>query len=107
MRTKLKWLPLLLLAGCAGAMRDCKMACASNQGADWIVVQRDIAGASARCWKLVDVSIGDSESVDGIYWQTPEGNIITIAGWFDRAQVERSGWAAAAKSLDVDLSVCK
>ncbi len=106
MKNLAKFLPFVLLMGCAGTMRDCQMGCASTNGANWLVVQRDMGGQTVRCWKLVDVSVGDSESVDGIYWQTTEGNIVTIAGWFDRIQVE-GDWAKAAMSIDVDLAVCK
>lgn len=95
-----------LSTGCAGTMRKCDMACSSEMGANWLVVQRDNAGKTVRCWKLYDVSIGDSAEVDGIYWQAVDGSIVHITGWFDRVQVE-SSWDKAAALLDVDLTTCK
>ncbi len=92
----------LLLAGltaCAGMQRECAGCSAERFGADWIVVQHRADGGLIRCWKLKSTSIDNEEHSDGIWWQSPEGHLVHISGWYNRVQVTGGDWATAARQL--------
>ena len=97
---------LTFLVGCAGANRQCSAGMAKSFGANWVVAQCRYDGSVLRCWKLSDASIDNEPHSDGIYWQSPEGHLVHISGWYNRVQVSHAGWEAAAASIGVDLSKC-
>ena len=95
----------LLLAGCAGTSRGCASCNAENFGADWIVVQYRMDGSPVNCWQLRSTSIVNEPHSDGIYWQTPNGHLVHVSGWYNRVQVIGS-FESAAKEVGVDLASC-
>ena len=97
---------LLLLCGCAGISRKCSSCCAGAVGADWIVVQMDGFGRVMRCWELHDVSIANEESSDGIYWESADGHLVHISGFYNRVQVEHSGWDQAYREMGINKKIC-
>lgn len=96
----------LLLVGCAGYQRGCTNKIAITFGSDWLVVQHAADGSVSNCWKLASTSIGNEEKSDGIYWQSPNGHLIHLSGWYTRVQVAKESWKDAAAELKVDLSKC-
>lgn len=106
MKPLLRWLPLLLLTGCAAISRDCSSCGASNFGSDWIVLQYKMDGEPINCWKLKNTAITNEEHTDGIYWQGPSGHLVHISGWYNRVQVQGGDWEGAAKTLGVTMARC-
>lgn len=102
---RIVWL-VVFLVGCAGFQRDCKSSCASAYGSDWIVVQYRFDGAPINCWKLKDTAITNEGETDGIFWASPDGHLVHISGWYNRAQVNGGNWEGAARQLDVNLDAC-
>jgi hypothetical protein len=100
------WILLLGLCGCAAWQRDCSSCGASNFGSDWIVLQYGFDGTPINCWKLTNTAIDNEHGTDGIYWQSPDGHLVHISGWYNRAQVERGDFAGAAKQLGISLAAC-
>jgi hypothetical protein len=97
----------LLLTGCAGFQRDCNSTCASNLGADWIVLQYGFDGVPINCWKLSNVGITNETQSDGIYWlDSNTGHLVHISGWYNRVQVSNRDYEAAAKLLGVEANRC-
>ena len=96
----------IFMIGCAGMQRSCASCNAENYGADWIVVTNGTDGKIINCWKLNNVSIANEEHSDGIYWQTTDHHLVHISGWYNRVQVYGGNFAAAAKTVDVDLARC-
>lgn len=72
-------------------------------GGDWIIVQISYDGTPINCWKLEDVSVTNESQSDGIAWKNSDGNMMHIAGWYNWTQVYNDNFAAAAKSLGVEL----
>lgn len=101
-----KWLPIVLLAGCASVERDCASCNASSFGSDWIVVQFKTDGEPINCWRLPNVSMSNEQGSDGIYWQSPDGHLVHLSGWYNRVQVGSGNWKGAADALGVDLDRC-
>ena len=100
-------LAALAIAGCAGTQRSCASSCASQLGADWLVVQYKYDGEPMNCWKLNNTSVDNEPASDGIYWQeSVSGNLVHISGWYNRVQVENGRWKEAADSVGVDLERC-
>ena len=97
---------LVLFTGCAAVERDCSSCGASSFGSDSIVLQYGFDGAPINCWKLGNTAITNESGTDGIYWQSPDGHLVHISGWYNRAQVERSDFEGSAKQLGVDLKRC-
>lgn len=79
---------------------------AEEFGADWIIVQFDQTGKPFNCWKLKNTSVTNEHASDGIYW-AEGGNLVHISGWYNRVQVDKDKWGAAAVSLGVNLQACK
>lgn len=100
-----KALVLLFLTGCAGQARQCASCNADSYGADWVVVQYRTDGMPLNCWKLRSVSIGQ-ETGDSIVWQSSDGHLVHIAGWYNRVQVHDGDYEGAAKAVGVDLHRC-
>lgn len=108
MKNLLKYLPFLFLFGCAGYQRSCASGCATQLGADWIVVQYKTDGDPINCWKLTGSSISNEQGTDGIYWLDDQtNNLVHISGWYNRVQVERNDFDGAAKLIGVDMKYCK
>lgn len=97
---------LLLLCSCAGIGRRCSSACASGLGADWIIVQLDGFGRPMRCWELHDVSVANEEASDGVYWNSSDGHLVHISGFYNRIQVENKGWDVAYGELGLTKELC-
>ncbi len=100
------WFPILFLAGCAGLSRDCSSCMAGATGADWLVVQFKMDGEPINCWQLQNVSMSNEERSDGIFWQSVDGHLVHLSGWYNRVQVGNGGWKSAAAALGVDLERC-
>ena len=98
---------VLGLSGCAGTSRGCAALGAESFGADWVVAQYRYDGSVLRCWRLPGTSIGNEPHSDGIFWQSPEGHLVHISGWYNRVQVEAGAWGSAAASIGVDLKGCQ
>lgn len=78
-RTKIaRFLPFLLLSGCAGVSRSCSSLWAESVGADWVVAQYTNNGV-LHCWKLHNTAIANEHSSDGIYWKSPAGHLVHCA----------------------------
>lgn len=93
---------------CAGWSRGCSSCTAESFGSDWIVVQYGYDGVPINCWKLVNASIANEGSSDGIYWvDTQTGHLIHISGWYNRVQVTGGRFEEAAKLLGVELEKVK
>jgi hypothetical protein len=107
MKNLLKYLPLLLLCGCAGYQRSCASNIAQTFGGDWIVVQYKATGEPINCWKLENTSISNEEHSDGIYWLGPNGHLVHISGWYNRVQVGGGNFDTASKLVGVDMNFCK
>lgn len=107
MKSLIKYLPLLLLCGCAGFQRSCASGMASTLGANWVVVQYKADGDPINCWKLENTSIENETGSDGIYWLAPSGHLVHISGWYNRVQVNGSNFDAAGKLIGVDMDLCK
>lgn len=99
-------LSIVFLAGCAGFQRDCSSSCASQYGADWIILQYGFDGAPINCWQLHGVAVTNEQATDGIYWKDEHSHLIHISGWYNRVQVTGSDFASAAKSIGVDPERC-
>lgn len=101
------WAVCLLLAGCAGLDRSCAGCSATNFGADWVIVQMDNNGRPYRCWSLRNASVTNEQSSDGIYWlDTRTGNLVHIAGHYNRVQVEGGRWEHAYAELGLTNATC-
>jgi hypothetical protein len=97
---------LSLVIGCAGMQRGCSGFAAESFGADWIVVQYDMNMQPKCCWKLTNTSITNETNSDGIYWvDSRTGHLVHISGWYNRVQVKDRDFEAAAKLVNVDLSL--
>lgn len=107
MKNLLKYLPLLLLCGCAGFQRNCASGVAGAIGADWVVVQYKADGNPINCWKLEGTSIDNEQGSDGIYWLEEGGHLVHISGWYNRVQVSHGNFAGAGKLVGVDMNLCK
>jgi len=105
MRAKLV-LWLMLLSGCAGLERDVASGCASNVGADWVIVQFDAYGKPFGCWALKDTSVSNEPASDGIYWLSPDGHLVHISGFYNRVQVARGRWNSAFRELGISSDEC-
>lgn len=99
-------LTLSMLPGCAGFARGCSSEWADRVGADWIVVQYDMAGAPFRCWRLESVSIANETASDGVYWLGESGNLVHIAGTYNRVQVEGDEWASGFAEVGLTQEGC-
>lgn len=104
----------MLLASCAGFQRGCSSCTAQNFGSDWIIVQFGTDGKPFNCWRLEGVSVANEEHSDGIYWQSSDGHLVHISGFYNRVQVSgtflsdrEERFQAAARKVGVDLSKCK
>lgn len=104
---RLRALPFILLAGCAGQMRSCSAGMAERFGADWLIAQYKTDGTPLHCWRLPDTSVVNETGSDGIYWKDPRGHLVHISGWYNRVQVTGGDWAGAAASIGVDIGVCR
>lgn len=105
----MKWLSLclfVLLVGCAGLERGCSASWAETVSSNWIIVQLAADGTPFRCWELRDVSVGNEERSDGIYWLSEDGHLVHISGFYNRVQVERD-WASAYSELGLTASSCE
>jgi hypothetical protein len=103
----LRWLPILLITGCAGFSRDCSGWAASNLGSDWIVLQYGFDGKPINCWKLESTAIDNETHTDGIFWlDRHTRHLVHISGWYNRVQVSNGDFASAAKSIGIDLNKC-
>jgi len=86
--------------------RSCSSSIASEFGSDWIVVQYDMDMQPKNCWKLVNTSITNETSSDGIYWlDNGSGHLVHISGWYNRVQVKNSDFEAAAKLVNVETAL--
>lgn len=102
------WIIAILLAGCASLDRGCASCAATSFGADWIVVQqRATDGQPYNCWLMENVSISNEAQSDGIYWLTPEGHLVHIAGQYARVQVKNKRFKEAAEQIGVDYNKCR
>jgi len=102
-----RWVWLLLVCvGCASIDRDCASCGASNFGGDWIVLQYGFDGTPINCWQLRNVAIENEHATDGIYWQSSDGHLVHISGWYNRAQVTNGDFAGAARQLGINLASC-
>jgi hypothetical protein len=63
-------------------------------------------GRVMRCWELHDVSIANEDSSDGIYWESSDGHLVHISGFYNRVQVEHKGWDEAYAELGLNKMVC-
>ncbi len=106
MKNRLWYVPLLVLFGCAGLVRDCQSCEATNLGADWIVVQFDMGGQPFNCWKLRGKSISNEQKSDGIFWVSDSKHLIHISGWYNRIQVINGDFEGAAEEIGVELDRC-
>lgn len=97
----------LLVLGCAGWSRSCSSGMAESFGADWVVVQYDLAGRPFRCWKLNGASITNEEHSDGVYWVGNGGNLVHISGMYNRIQVENNQWNSAFNEVGLSEEQCK
>lgn len=98
---------VLVCTGCAGVNRGCS-SCAANQfGADWVVVKLDMEGRPYRCWILPSVSVSNEQQSDGIYWQSPDGHLVHVAGSYNRVQVKGNQWNRALAELGLTEDTCK
>jgi len=101
-----RWLiGCVVLAGCAGASKDCAQFGASNFGADWIIVQYAQDGRPFHCWKLTNVAV-DSTAGGNVDWQTRDGHLVHLTGWENRVQVRNGDFDGAARLVGVDASRC-
>lgn len=105
MKRVVTWIGLLILAGCAGVDRGCSSWTAQSFGADWVVVQYAATGDPINCWKLVNTSVSNEHSSDGIYWKEAS-HVVHISGWYNRVQVSGGRFDEAAKLIGVNLSSC-
>jgi len=101
------WTLFLLLTGCAGMERDCSSMGASSFGADWVITQMDTRGRPFRCWALRNTSVTNEPQSDGIYWQSPDGQLVHISGNYNRVQVVSGHWAAAYRELGLTRGSCE
>jgi hypothetical protein len=106
MKKLFRYLPLLLLVGCAGMSRSCASGCAENFGADWLIAQYNASGQQLHCWKLTNRSVSNEEHSDGIYWTSNEGHLVHIGGWYTRVQVVGGNFEAAAAANNIDVKGC-
>jgi len=106
MKRLLGWMTVLL-AGCAGMGRSCASCNAESFGADWVVVQMDLAGQPVRCWELRNVSITNEPHSDGIYWEGTGGNLVHISGFYNRVQVTGGQWDAAFREVGLTQAECR
>ena len=96
-----------LLIGCAGTQRDCASCSAESFGANWVVVQTEMRGQPFRCWTLRGVSVSNEANSDGIWWQSPNGNLVHISNNYNRVQVTGENWAAAYAELGITEDTCR
>lgn len=106
MKNRMWLIGLLLMCGCASWQRDCNSGISSKFGADWIVLQYGFDGKPINCWKLNGAAISNETGSDGIYWESPSGNLVHISGWYNRVQVFHNDYAGAAKQLGIDIASC-
>lgn len=97
---------LLLCTGCAAVERDCSSCGASNFGSDWIILQYGYDGTPINCWRLNSTAVDNEDRTDGIYWQSQDGHLVHISGWYNHAQVQHGDFAGAAGQLGIDLAKC-
>ena len=101
-------LMLVFLTSCAGLNRSCSSCWASAAGADWVVVKNDLNGKPFRCWALSSVSITSENQSDGIYWKSPSGHLVHVAGNYDYVQVVgMAQWESAYAELGLTEDTCK
>lgn len=98
---------LLLLTGCAGFQRSCSSGIARSFGADWLIVQYNYSGEQLHCWRLVDRSVANESTSDGIYWTSSSGHLVHIGGWYMRVQVSGGDFEGAAAENGIELCGCK
>lgn len=101
------WSVFVLMTGCAGMERSCSGCSAEMGGADWVVIQADAYGRPFRCWPLRNVSIGNEEHSDGIWWQDSIVNLVHISGFYNRVQVQNGNWSEAYRSLGLTSETCQ
>jgi len=109
MKNAWKWVLLLALSfvgGCDGCMRSCAADWAETTGADWLIVQYDMAGEPFGCWIQRDVSVTNEDGSDGIYWKSDTGHLVHVSGWYNRVQVDGGDFAGSAALLGVDPALC-
>ncbi len=93
--------------GCAGFGRAWSSGCAQNFGADWVIVQYRMDGTPFHCWKLRNTSVTNETQSDGIYWKDGgSGNLVHVAGWYNRVQVFAGGYEGASLLLGVESAKC-
>lgn len=107
MTRKLSFWFLILLSGCAGLDRSCSSSCATSLGADWVIVQIDALGRPFRCWALENTSVDNEQSTDGIYWQSPNGHLVHISGFYNRVQVQGGRWSQALAEVGLTPEACR
>jgi hypothetical protein len=107
-RTHLLFL-CLWIVGCAGLGRSCSSCWAGAVGADWLVVQvKSFDGVPYRCWELTDVSVVNEQQSDGVYWKDRiTGNLVHIAGQYNRVQVVGGNWDHAYSQVGITKEGCK
>lgn len=96
----------LSFGGCAGWARGCSANMAEGFGSDWIVVQYSGMGEPFRCWELHGVSVANEDHSDGLYWQSTDGHLIHISGFYNRVQVSSSEWDSAYSELGLTRERC-
>lgn len=97
----------VFLVGCAGVNRWCSSCSASALGADWVVVKNDLNGKPFRCWTLTGTSVTSETQSDGIYWKSPDGHLVHIAGNYDYVQVVNGEWDKALGELGLTKELCR
>lgn len=102
------WLLMLaLLVGCAGTQRNCSSCSAGSFGADWVIVQTTMDGRPFRCWELHDVSVGNEDHSDGIYWQSADGHLVHLSNNYIRVQVGGGDYDGALRELGMGSQQCQ
>lgn len=97
----------LTIIGCAGIDKSLTSCCATNIGADWVIVQLDMNGNPIMCWKVYSVSLTSENTLDGIYWKdTKTGNLIHLSGWYNFVQVSGNNYEQACKTLNIVCDKC-
>lgn len=107
MKNLLKFVPILFLVACTSNQQaGCSRSIATEFGADWVIAQYDMNGKPFNCWKLTDVSVNDEAHSDGVWWQSFDGHLVHISGWYNRVQVSNGDYAKAATSVGVNIKYC-
>lgn len=99
-------LVLVLVSACVGVERGCSSCMARNMGSDWIVVQYRLDGSPLNCWRLENAWVANEAASDGIFWRSPEGHLVHLAGHYNCVQVTRGDFVEAAKELGIDPALC-